>query len=119
MQVHYHFYGTHVATHVPTSNLEGQETVRQTSTHGPTWYERLSISSPGGFRTTFLRPISALGSPSRRSAVRHSIHFEIRSSGGEMARWLGREFTDRKVRGSNPTTVSRLPLSRFGQPGSI
>ncbi|KAG5447119.1 hypothetical protein CSKR_107586 [Clonorchis sinensis] len=40
----------------------------------------------------------------------------------EMARWLKwleREFTDRKVRGSNPTSASRLPLSRFGQPGSI
>ncbi|KAG5442220.1 hypothetical protein CSKR_100194 [Clonorchis sinensis] len=33
-------------------------------------------------------------------------------------KWLEREFTDRKVRGSNPTSVSRLPLSRFGQPGS-
>ncbi|KAG5454278.1 hypothetical protein CSKR_106541, partial [Clonorchis sinensis] len=30
-----------------------------------------------------------------------------------------REFTDPKVRGSNPTSASRLPLSRSGQPGSI
>ncbi|KAG5453011.1 hypothetical protein CSKR_109430 [Clonorchis sinensis] len=39
----------------------------------------------------------------------------------EMARWLWleREFTDRNVRGSNPTSASRLPLSRLGQPGSI
>ncbi|KER28940.1 hypothetical protein T265_04322 [Opisthorchis viverrini] len=37
----------------------------------------------------------------------------------EEGRWLEREFTDRKVRGSNPTSASRLPLSRFGQPGSI
>ncbi|KAG5446032.1 hypothetical protein CSKR_103895 [Clonorchis sinensis] len=29
------------------------------------------------------------------------------------------ELTDRKVRGSNPTSASRLPLSRLGQPGSI
>ncbi|KAG5450113.1 putative leucine--tRNA ligase, mitochondrial, partial [Clonorchis sinensis] len=34
-------------------------------------------------------------------------------------KWLEREFTDRRVRGSNPTSASRLPLSRFGQPGSI
>ncbi|GAA55779.1 Ras-related GTP-binding protein D, partial [Clonorchis sinensis] len=34
-------------------------------------------------------------------------------------KWLEREFTDRKVRGSNPTSNSRLPLSRLGQPGSI
>ncbi|KAG5441967.1 hypothetical protein CSKR_110774 [Clonorchis sinensis] len=33
--------------------------------------------------------------------------------------WLEREFTDRKVRGSNPTSASQLPRSRFGQPGSI
>ncbi|KER22525.1 hypothetical protein T265_14831, partial [Opisthorchis viverrini] len=34
-------------------------------------------------------------------------------------KWLEREFTDRKVRGSNPTSASRLPLSRLGHPGSI
>ncbi|KAG5453090.1 hypothetical protein CSKR_106262 [Clonorchis sinensis] len=38
---------------------------------------------------------------------------------GEMAQWLEREFTDRKVRGSDPISVSRIPLSRLGQPGSI
>ncbi|KER26763.1 hypothetical protein T265_06047 [Opisthorchis viverrini] len=32
---------------------------------------------------------------------------------------LEREFADRKVRGSNPTSVSQLPLSRLGQLGSI
>ncbi|KER20588.1 hypothetical protein T265_15284, partial [Opisthorchis viverrini] len=31
----------------------------------------------------------------------------------------GREVTDRKVRGSNPTSATRLPLSRLGRPGSI
>ncbi|KER24809.1 hypothetical protein T265_14332, partial [Opisthorchis viverrini] len=34
-------------------------------------------------------------------------------------KWLEREFTDRKVRGSNPTSATRLPLSRLGQPDSI
>ncbi|KAG5453957.1 hypothetical protein CSKR_110039 [Clonorchis sinensis] len=38
---------------------------------------------------------------------------------GEIAQWLEREFTDRKVRGSNPTSASRLPLYRLGQPDSI
>ncbi|KER22435.1 hypothetical protein T265_09481 [Opisthorchis viverrini] len=37
----------------------------------------------------------------------------------KMALWLGREVTDRKVRGSNPTSSSRLSLSRLGQHGSI
>ncbi|KAG5454207.1 hypothetical protein CSKR_111136 [Clonorchis sinensis] len=36
-----------------------------------------------------------------------------------MVQVVEREFTDRKVRGSNPTSSSRLPLSRLGQPGSI
>ncbi|KAG5453215.1 Insulin-like growth factor 1 receptor, variant 2 [Clonorchis sinensis] len=34
-------------------------------------------------------------------------------------KWLERESTDRKVRGSIPTSASRLPLSRLGQPGII
>ncbi|KER33137.1 hypothetical protein T265_00840 [Opisthorchis viverrini] len=34
-------------------------------------------------------------------------------------KWLEREFTDRKVLGSNPTSASRLPPSRLGQPGTI
>ncbi|KAG5449106.1 hypothetical protein CSKR_100240 [Clonorchis sinensis] len=37
---------------------------------------------------------------------------------GEMAQWLWREVTDRKVHGSNPTSGSQLPLSRLGQPGT-
>ncbi|KAG5447575.1 hypothetical protein CSKR_101341 [Clonorchis sinensis] len=40
-------------------------------------------------------------------------------SPGEIAQRLERERTDRKVRGSNPASASRLPLSRLGQPGSI
>ncbi|KAG5451281.1 hypothetical protein CSKR_106562 [Clonorchis sinensis] len=34
-------------------------------------------------------------------------------------KWSARKFTDRKVRGSSPTSASRLPLSRLGQLGSI
>ncbi|KAG5447326.1 hypothetical protein CSKR_109843 [Clonorchis sinensis] len=34
-------------------------------------------------------------------------------------RWLEHKFTDRKIRGSNLTSASRLLLSRLGQPGSI
>ncbi|KER26038.1 hypothetical protein T265_06617 [Opisthorchis viverrini] len=38
--------------------------------------------------------------------------------GGGWTKWLKREFTDRKVRGSNPTSATRLPLFGLGQPGS-
>ncbi|KER34225.1 hypothetical protein T265_00083 [Opisthorchis viverrini] len=36
-----------------------------------------------------------------------------------MARWLEREFTGRKVRGSSPTAATRPPLPRIGQTDSI
>ncbi|KER33594.1 hypothetical protein T265_00491 [Opisthorchis viverrini] len=54
-----------------------------------------------------------------------SISAFVTSSGSMAAsgtRWLGwleREATDRKVRGSNLTSASRLSLSRLRQPGSI
>ncbi|KER26813.1 LOW QUALITY PROTEIN: hypothetical protein T265_13930 [Opisthorchis viverrini] len=40
-------------------------------------------------------------------------------NGARCPKWLEREFTDRNIRGSNPTSAPRLPLSRPGQPGSI
>ncbi|KAG5454601.1 hypothetical protein CSKR_110956 [Clonorchis sinensis] len=49
-------------------------------------------------------------------------HLVIHLSGVLAERWLNwleRESTDRKVRGSNPTSASRLALSRLRQPGSI
>ncbi|KAG5443057.1 hypothetical protein CSKR_112154 [Clonorchis sinensis] len=45
------------------------------------------------------------------------VHYYVVKSGARWPKWLGREFTDRKVRGSNPTSASRIPLSRLGQPG--
>ncbi|KAG5443599.1 hypothetical protein CSKR_102498 [Clonorchis sinensis] len=38
---------------------------------------------------------------------------------GEVAQWLERQFSDRTIHGSNPTSASRLPLSRLGEPDSI
>ncbi|KAG5441208.1 hypothetical protein CSKR_102420 [Clonorchis sinensis] len=42
-----------------------------------------------------------------------------RITGTRWRKWLELEFTDRKVRGSNPTSACRLLLSRLGQTGSI
>ncbi|KER32750.1 hypothetical protein T265_01236 [Opisthorchis viverrini] len=39
--------------------------------------------------------------------------------GARWLKWLLRRFTNRKVRGSNPTSNSRLPLFGLGKPGSI
>ncbi|KER27624.1 hypothetical protein T265_13757 [Opisthorchis viverrini] len=36
-----------------------------------------------------------------------------------MAQWLEDGFTDRRVCGSNPNSVSRLPLSMLGQPAAL
>ncbi|KER19830.1 hypothetical protein T265_11496 [Opisthorchis viverrini] len=58
-----------------------------------------------GFRTQSCVPLSPF-----------PFNFEI---GARWTKWLEREFTDRKVRGSNPTSATRLPLSRLGRPGSI
>ncbi|KAG5452531.1 hypothetical protein CSKR_103330 [Clonorchis sinensis] len=59
------------------------------------------------------------GCPSldRRSREAERVGFEPRTF--RWLKWLEREFTDRKVRGSNPTSASRLLLSRLGQPGGI
>ncbi|KAG5452464.1 hypothetical protein CSKR_110234 [Clonorchis sinensis] len=47
------------------------------------------------------------------------LNFSIIRTWARWFKWLEREFTDHKVRGSNPTSASGLPLSRLEQPGSI
>ncbi|KER29039.1 hypothetical protein T265_04228 [Opisthorchis viverrini] len=49
----------------------------------------------------------------------YSVRREHDSPTARWSKWLKREFTDRKVRGSDPTSASRLPLSRLGQLDSI
>ncbi|KER19633.1 hypothetical protein T265_11645 [Opisthorchis viverrini] len=55
------------------------------------------------------------------SPTRHTVFICIHDqlSRARWPKWLEREFTDRKVRGSNPISVSRPPLPSLGQPGSI
>ncbi|KER27792.1 hypothetical protein T265_05220 [Opisthorchis viverrini] len=43
----------------------------------------------------------------------------FKATGARSLKWLEHKFADQKVRGSNPTSASRLPLSRPGRPGSI
>ncbi|KER26486.1 hypothetical protein T265_13986, partial [Opisthorchis viverrini] len=79
----------------------------------------------GRVRTTDL-PISKfalLGQPRGISASMFpSSDVAARLQLNDTTRWpkgLEREFTNRKVHGSNPTSASQFPLSRLGQPGSI
>ncbi|KAG5447576.1 hypothetical protein CSKR_101342 [Clonorchis sinensis] len=59
--------------------------------------------------------------PKRNSVLPNETHRRDyqQESGARWLKWLEREFTDRKVRGSNPTSASRLHLPRLGQPRSI
>ncbi|GAA57458.1 hypothetical protein CLF_112755 [Clonorchis sinensis] len=57
-----------------------------------------------------------LSSPSIGPPVVYCMLLYVR---GKMAQWSEREVADRKALGSNPTSIFRLSLSRFGQPGNI
>ncbi|KAG5445308.1 hypothetical protein CSKR_105793, partial [Clonorchis sinensis] len=89
-----------------------------------------SVSEGGGLVVICRKHFEALSPPSSQSGNLEesgSISaididrspFPILSPAKRMDQWLERKFTDRKVCGSNPTSASRLPLSRLGQPGSI
>ncbi|KER20419.1 hypothetical protein T265_11021 [Opisthorchis viverrini] len=56
---------------------------------------------------------------SRQGKLRDSGRVRTTNLPARWPKWLEREFTDRKVRGSNPTSATQLPLPRLGQPGSI
>ncbi|KER26734.1 hypothetical protein T265_06096 [Opisthorchis viverrini] len=57
-------------------------------------------------------------SPNLKSTLDNRSDY-VNRRGARWPKWLEREFTDRKVRGSNPTSAFRLLLSRLTQPGSI
>ncbi|KAG5446796.1 hypothetical protein CSKR_105535 [Clonorchis sinensis] len=60
----------------------------------------------------FLRVAWQLGTETDNSAgIRRTVPKKM---GARWPNWLEHEFTDRKIRGSNPISASRLPLSRLG-----
>ncbi|KAG5442240.1 hypothetical protein CSKR_100176 [Clonorchis sinensis] len=74
----------------------------------------------GSTRAGILPACPSLDRVSREAEVGfepRTFRFSVKC--GEMTQWLKREFTDRKVRGSNPTSETWLPLSRLGQPDTI
>ncbi|KER30005.1 hypothetical protein T265_03485 [Opisthorchis viverrini] len=106
--------------------LEREFTDRKVSGSNPTSASRLplsrleqhvSIPAP-----VARQRVTELSKISHSTYTVHSTPYGSKHLGVLRARrlkCLEREFTDRKVRGSNPTSVSRLPLSRLRQPGSI
>ncbi|KER33436.1 hypothetical protein T265_00743 [Opisthorchis viverrini] len=60
-------------------------------------------------RRIFARRTTGRSNTGAVDDMRHSL----------LARWREHEFTDRKVRGSNPASASRLRLSKLEQPDSI
>ncbi|KAG5446506.1 Glutamine-dependent NAD(+) synthetase [Clonorchis sinensis] len=94
--------------------LEREFTDRKVRGSNPTSASRLPLSRLGqpGSISAFVLPSGGMAARHRKSATAEHLNFCLRV-------FTQREFTDRKVRGSNPTSASRLPLSRLGQPGSI
>ncbi|KER22235.1 hypothetical protein T265_09626 [Opisthorchis viverrini] len=69
------------------------------------------------------QPTTGFGLPRAHQILSGSIVYVIHTCNtytwARWPKWLEPEFTGQKVRGSNPTSATRLPLSRLGQPGSI
>ncbi|KAG5447131.1 hypothetical protein CSKR_110892 [Clonorchis sinensis] len=70
---------------------------------------------------THLRVHATSGNSERTEVSQKQSSIIINSFQWKLMRWLWleREFTNGKVRGSNPTSAYRLPLSWLGQLGSI
>ncbi|KER24500.1 hypothetical protein T265_14416, partial [Opisthorchis viverrini] len=84
--------------------------------------DSVSLCSPNHLRYRFARSTSDVmlsKQGSRILASQPNLAASFGKLGARWPKWLECEFTDRKVRGSNPTSISQPPLSRLGQPGSI
>ncbi|KAG5441054.1 hypothetical protein CSKR_101287 [Clonorchis sinensis] len=108
--------------------MEREFTDRKVRGSNPTSASRLPLSRLGQPDSipALVLPSGGMAARHRKGVTAERLLFIITSSCGksysvtnQMVQWLERESTDRKVRGSNPTSASRLPLSRLGQPDSI
>ncbi|KAG5442809.1 hypothetical protein CSKR_112272 [Clonorchis sinensis] len=81
--------------------------------HSPTEYQRCQINPS---QQEF---VDVAGCKLTRIIFIEMEKGSFKKIGARWLKWLEREFTDRKVRGSNLTSASRLPLSRHGQPSSV
>ncbi|KAG5454425.1 hypothetical protein CSKR_107190 [Clonorchis sinensis] len=96
----------------------------QTTAYAPHMLHVQVLPIDGSLRTVTVRTVTVrYGSTFSPEPLQGPVYFVLpifSTVGARWLKWLEREFTDRKVRGSNPTrSASRLPLSRFGQPGNI
>ncbi|KER26749.1 LOW QUALITY PROTEIN: hypothetical protein T265_13936, partial [Opisthorchis viverrini] len=66
--------------------------------------------------TIHKEPLDVAGETDPKQQISTPLSIARRASAAVMRE---REFTDRKVRGSNLTSACRIPLSRLGRPGSI
>ncbi|KAG5452074.1 hypothetical protein CSKR_111114 [Clonorchis sinensis] len=95
--------------------VEVEHKIDENSGTAPTWDVRERI------KEKVSNSVSTERSRQNTSIITSKVLFLVWfvSLGARWSKWLEHEFTDRKVRGSNPTFASRLPLSRLGQPGNI
>ncbi|KAG5447170.1 hypothetical protein CSKR_106415, partial [Clonorchis sinensis] len=103
-------YYSHASSVVSTVTLQTVELLRAQKQDSAGFQNAASKSPSSG--SPNLQSLNASTLP-----VFHRLLLSPREA--RWLKWLERESTDRKVRGSNPTSASRLPLSRLGQPGSI
>ncbi|KER27945.1 hypothetical protein T265_05144 [Opisthorchis viverrini] len=91
---------------------------------------RQKLRGRGRIRTTDLAIKVPINRPHMYTQPKPMVSFDkislmryytvkMKSAEARWTKWLECEFTDHRVRSSNPTSASRLPLSRLGQPGSI
>ncbi|KER29364.1 hypothetical protein T265_13392, partial [Opisthorchis viverrini] len=73
------------------------------------------LGHPGSIPALVL-PSGGMAARHRNDVTAERLLFKL---GARWPKWLEHEFTDRKVRGSNPTSASRLPLSRLGIPALV
>ncbi|KAG5449416.1 hypothetical protein CSKR_107566 [Clonorchis sinensis] len=99
-----------VDTDTPKDDVDSNKLVR--SYHGNSGLEYRAPQNPWLSERTCMSSV-------RKPLVQVRYLPRPNQFGARWLKWLEREFTDRKVCGSNPTSASRLPLSRLGQPGSI
>ncbi|KAG5452063.1 hypothetical protein CSKR_111103 [Clonorchis sinensis] len=75
-----------------------------------------NLTTNGTFKCMHHLPDSMLADPEYTSLRNLAVP---QPSCARRLKGLECEFTDRKVRGSNSSSASRLPLTRLGQPGSV
>ncbi|KER34120.1 hypothetical protein T265_00008 [Opisthorchis viverrini] len=117
----------------PTSSCFSRYDIRDIATPVAPFRYLVAMLPEGGTRAGILPGYPSLNKSSRNAEIglkprtfrSKFCQPLLRTSVGKTyinprwTKWLEHRFTDQKFRGSNPTSASRLPLSKFGRPGIV